>query len=106
MDRISFALLAIGEKDDLLGYITCRESDKFSLYFQYGGAFPGTIKTSMSFKAYQECINFCRPKYKRITTMIENTNTSMLKMAMKVGFRIQGINYFDGHIFVEHALDL
>jgi hypothetical protein len=104
IDRIDFALLAVKE-DIPRGYVTCREFDAETVYWQFGGAFPGTISTSLSFKAYKSLIDWCRPQYKRITTLIENTNLVMLKMAGKMGFRIQGVRVFKGQILVEHLLE-
>ena len=105
MDRIDFALMAVRDTTPL-GYITCREFDKDTLYWQFGGAFPGTKATSLSWKVYQSLVEWCRPRYKRITTLIENTNLVMLKMAMKVGFRVCGVRFYNGSILVEHVLEL
>lgn len=103
-DRIDFALLAQNEKD-LMGYVTCREHDAESLYWQYGGAFPGTRETSLSFSVYRELIAFCQKKYKRLSTLIGNENVAMLKMAMKVGFRIVGVRVHQGRVLLEHVLE-
>lgn len=103
-DRIDFVLVGrVGEK--LGGYVTCREYDSETVYWQFGGAFPGTVGTSLSFKGYQAFVDYCKPKYKRVTTLIENTNCVMLKMAMKVGFRIVGVRVFAGSILLEHLLE-
>lgn len=88
-----------------MGYLTCRETDAHTLYWQYGGAFPGTIKSSMTWIGYQAFALWCKQRYKRVVTYIENKNTVMLKMAMKIGFVIQGIKVFDGHILLEHVLE-
>ena len=50
-------------------------------------------------------VEWCKPRYKRITTLIENKNTVMLKMAMKVGFRVIGVRNFQGSILLEHLLE-
>jgi len=104
-DRISFALLAVNDANIPLGYVTCREHDADTLYWQFGGAFPGTIGTTISFPTYCQFVEWCKPHYKRITTLIENTNTVMLKMAMKVGFRIIGVRFYKGSILLEHVLE-
>jgi RimJ/RimL family protein N-acetyltransferase len=106
MDRIDFALLGLSMEGTPMGFITCREFDQDTLYWQFGGAFPDTRGTHRTFSVYQRFIDWCRGKYTRITTLIENTNTAMLKMAMKVGFRIVGIRYYRGSILVEHLLEL
>ena len=43
-ERISFALLA-SRKGVPLQYVTCREWDSESVYWQLGGSFPGARKT-------------------------------------------------------------
>lgn len=104
MDRIDFALVA--QKDDeLISYVTCREHDADTLYWQYGGSFPGTRETSVSFSAYRMGIEWCRGKYKRVTTVIENKNHVMLKFALKVGFSIVGIRNFKDQILLELVLE-
>lgn len=105
-DRIDYAILLIDDSHDVAaGYITCREIDGETLYWQFGGAFPGTKGTIKSFQLYQFALNWCQGRYKRVTTLIENTNTVMLKMAMKVGFRVIGVRSFKGAILLEHLID-
>ncbi len=104
-DRIDFALMAIKEGTPM-GYMTCRELEADTLYWQFGGAFPGTKGTTWSWWAYLAFVDWCREKYKRVTTIIENTNLPMLKMAMKVGFRINGTRFYAGSILVELVLEL
>lgn len=99
-DRIDFALI-IRNGDDLMAYVTCRETNFETLYWQFGGAFPGTRSTSLSYACYREAIDWCRGKYKRITTLIENTNVVMLKMALKAGFLVVGTKVFNGHVLLE-----
>lgn len=105
-ERIDFALIT-ANGDDALGYVTCRELDSDTLYWQYGGAFPGTKGTVMSWKGYAAQVSWCFDvgKYKRLTTLIENENVSMLKMALHVGFRVIGCRTFGGKIYLEHLLE-
>lgn len=104
-DRIDFALLGL-EQDEPLGYITCREVDATTLYWQFGGAFPAIRGSFHSFRVYEEFVKFCKDQcYERITTLIENDNLPMLKMAMKVGFRVIGVRTFKGSILLEHLLE-
>jgi hypothetical protein len=107
MDRIDGALIAEDAFGIPMGYLTFRESDSETVYWQFGGAMPGTKDTIKSFKAYQGFVKFFeeQTKHKRITTLIENTNTVMLKMAMKVGFRIVGIRNYKGSVLLEHLLE-
>lgn len=102
LDRISYALLGI-EGGSPMGYATCQERDSATVYWQFGGVF--TKNSTASFRAYQDLVEYHRARYERVFTFIENTNTVMLKMAMKVGFRIVGIRYFEGSILLEHLLD-
>lgn len=103
-DRIDYALLAI-DGDVAAGYVTCRELDSESVYWQYGGAMPGTRDTIKSFRAYEAFVQWHKSRYKRVATYIENTNTVMLKMAMRVGFRITGVRNYQGSILLEHLLE-
>jgi len=104
-DRIDFALLGVLDGVPS-GYVTCREYDHETLYWQFGGAFPGTRTTIRSWETYEALTDFCRGKYKRITTLIENTNTVMLKFAAKMGYRIIGIRSYKDSILLEHLLEL
>lgn len=105
MERVDFALLAEIGVHQLLGYVTCRELDKDTLYWQYGGAFPRAAKTSMSFSFYMRFIWWTKQHYKRVSFLVENTNTVMLKMALKAGFKIVGIRNYKNHILLEHHLE-
>lgn len=105
-DRIDFALLALKDESPC-AYVTCREVDSETLYWQYGGAMPNIKDTVNSYKAYESLTGFCREMgYIRITTLVKNTNIVMLKFAMKIGYRIIGIRYSDGEIYLEHCLEL
>ena len=102
LDRIDFALLAVDQESDRpLGYVTCREHDAETLYWQFGGALPGTRGTVNSWGTYLALIDWCSSRYRRLTTLIENKNVVMLKMAMKAGFLINGIRYSSDSILVE-----
>lgn len=101
--RFDFALTAcLG--DQILGYVTCRETDSETVYWQFGGAFPGTRDTLLSWPGYVALVKHCN-RYKRITTLIENTNRVMLKMAAKVGFVIVGVRHVGGSTLLEHYLE-
>lgn len=104
-DRIDFALLGIGHDNRPSGYITCRETDSETLYWQFGGAFPSVKGTALSYRAYEEFLNWTKSRYKRVYTLIENTNNTMLRMAGKIGFLITGIKVFDSKILLEHLME-
>lgn len=92
LDRIDFALLA-QENLDPVAYMTLREIDSETVYLQYGGSFrPGTIH---SFRGYKLMLNRLKEMgFKRGQTYIENTNTPMLKFALKMGWLITGVRVF------------
>ncbi len=108
-DRIDFALI-VSHQDVTgqlfaQGYITCREFDAESVYLKHGGAFPPAEKKPGALAAYRTALAFLQAKYKRITTLVENTNRSYLKMAIHEGFVPIGIRYFKGAILVELFLE-
>lgn len=102
-ERIDFALMAVDTKKPL-GYITCRELDDKTLYWQFGAPFPGTKGTANVFRAYEAGAKYCLKRYNRILTYIGNKNTPMLRLAMQVGFRITGVRIYDDEVLVEHTL--
>lgn len=104
-ERIDFALLAVDNKATPMAYVTCREVSKDVLYWQFGGAFPGTRNTSNSFKAYAAFAEWTKANYRAVTTAVENTNIVMLKMAFKIGYRVVGLRTHGGQIFLELALE-
>lgn len=104
LDRISYALLA-RKGSDLAGYVTVRETDSETVYWQFGGAFAGTRGTTRVLETYKAFINWTKARYKRITTLVENINVPYLKLAMACGFLVSGIKYFKNTIFVELTLE-
>ena len=59
-----------------------------------------------SFNSYARNAKWCFDNgYKRITTYIQNTNSPMLRIAMKVGFKIIGTRTFKGDVMVEFLLE-
>lgn len=96
MNRIDFALVVWNENP--LGYMTCREFDSETIYISYGGAFEKSFKVLEGYKAM---IKSLKETYKRATTLIENNNIPMLKMAMSQGFLVTGIKNFKNQIYLE-----
>lgn len=105
IEKIDFALICLNEKQDYLGFITCKEMDAESVYWQFGGAFEETKNTIRVLPAYRMFIEWCSGKYKRITTRIENTNLAMIKLALKCGFLINGTWNFKNKIYLELCLE-
>lgn len=104
LDRIDYALLAIKDESPL-GYMTCREMDANTVYWQYGGMFEPFRKSILCMRVYEGFRDFHMKSYKRCLTYIENINISMLKMAWKIGFRIIGVRNYQGSILLEHLLE-
>lgn len=103
-DRIDFALLALkgsGDKDVPVAYMTLRELDAESVYMKHGGAFEPIKGTTVSMPCYVMMLNFLKEHYRRVTTLVENTNTVYLKMALSVGFKVIGLRYFGKSILLE-----
>lgn len=104
LERIDFALVAT-DGPEPKGFVTCKEMDSETLYWQYGGAFSGTQNTFAVAPCYFEMIKWCLDRYQRVTTRIENTNIAMLKLAFKVGFLVIGTRVFNNQIFLELLLE-
>lgn len=101
VERIDFALIAIDSKDQYSGFITCRETDAKSLYWQYGGPMPQYRKTIHVVRILRAGLSWATERYDRVRFKVYNTNTAMMKMAMHWGFLITGVTYFKGKILVE-----
>lgn len=104
-ERIDFALLAVTQEDEPISYLTARELDSDTLYWQFGGAFVKFRGTPYSFKSYEAFVEWTKARYKRVVTYIENSNVKMLRMAMAVGYRITGIRNYHGDVLLEHTME-
>ncbi len=105
-DRIDYALLVVDAEKKPLSYLTARELDHESVYWQFGGSFPETIGTTASLTNFRACIGYTKELgMKRISFLVENDNTAMLKLAMREGFKIVGIRNFKGTVLLEHLLE-
>lgn len=101
-DRIDYAMLFISEVSKKpVGYVTCREFDHETVYWQFGGAMPETKGTHVSVQAFQAGLEWTKLHYKRVTFVVENKNAAMLKLAQHEGFLIVGIRNFHGTVLVE-----
>jgi hypothetical protein len=105
IDRIDYALVAM-EGRIPRGFITVREVNRDHAYWQFGGALPGTKGTLFSFRAFELAKEWSTEFYDSVSAYIENTNIVMLKLAMKIGFRIVGIKHTFGTTLVELFLNL
>jgi len=99
IDRISYAFLAYDDSGPI-GYVTCRELDRDSLYWQYGGAIEERRGVA-SVRTFDAILEEARSKYRRVTTYVENNNVGYLHLLMKQGFRVVGMRVFEGKIYLE-----
>lgn len=104
LDRIDFALV-IEDEGIPQTYMTIRETDSETAYMQYGGAFPSAKGTPKSLAGYLMSLDYLSKHYKYANTLIENTNTPMLKFALKGGLKIIGLRNFKGHVLLEHIVE-
>lgn len=103
IDRISYALLA-HDGDNAIGYVTCRELDNESVYWQFGGALK-EFRGVKAVRGFQAFVDYAKARYKRVTTLIENDNIGYLHLTMRIGFRAIGIRNFKGKILLEMLLE-
>jgi RimJ/RimL family protein N-acetyltransferase len=103
-DRIDYVLL-IHNDEKAIAYISCREEDRETVYWQFGGIFPAYRNTGLAYKIIDECVKWTAEKYKRVTMRVENSNISFLKLAFKAGFRIVGTVTFKSFILCNLLLE-
>jgi len=102
LERIDFALVADAEENDPIAYVTCKELDAKTVYWQYGGMFKDYRGKGEAILAIKALMEWCHDKYDYIGCRVENTNLPMLKTAMNAGFLIVGIRMFNQGVFLEH----
>lgn len=105
IELIDYALMVVDDSKPV-AYTTIRQLDLETCYMQYGGSFPETKGSAVSFRAYECILNELKKDNKFINTYIENTNTTMLRFAMKVGFKIVGIKTIQNKIYLEHNMEV
>jgi hypothetical protein len=106
LNRIDYALLIIDkEKDCPCGFITIRELDADSVYWQYGGAMPQYQKSIAAFSMFESVIEWTKVRYKRMSTLVKNDNFPMLKFYMRLKAKVIGCRNFHGEVFLEHLLE-
>lgn len=104
LNRHHFVIGVFGNKE-LAGYFTCIEMDSETAYIQYGGAFPNYEKSIYVVPGYLKMLDILGSSYKRAWTRVENTNVSMLKLALHAGFIVAGASSFKGKLFLELTKD-
>lgn len=105
LNRHHFIIGVFGNKE-LAGYFTCLEMDSETVYIQHGGVFPNYEKTVNVVPGYLKMLELLSGDFRRAWTRIENKNSSMIKMALKAGFIIQGVYVFKRKTFVELEVEL
>jgi RimJ/RimL family protein N-acetyltransferase len=102
-DRIDFALLAVETpSENPIGYVTVRELDHEGVYWQFGGCLDERLRGTVHIlRIYEAFCAWASENCKRITTLVENTNESYLRLALRLGFEIIGVRMFKGTILVE-----
>jgi RimJ/RimL family protein N-acetyltransferase len=103
LSRIDFVIF-IWNSGVPVGYMTCREFDSESIYIGYGGIFPEFRGTEVGYSALLMAIDYLKSRYQRASMLIENNNYKMMKLAMKLDFKITGIRNA-GEIFLEHSIE-
>lgn len=100
-DRIDYALLVIDtETDSPIAYVTVRETDHETVYWQFGGAFWGQKSIKMA-RCYDEMLKYQSQKSRRMWTRIENDNYPMLRLALSRRLKICGAFHIGGTTLVE-----
>ena len=97
-----FVLLSVTDDDaDIMGFLSCFQSKHNEVYVMWGGfreeyrgiGVRGNIKKARDYLHIQ---------YNNIITTVENTNTTMLKLYLSLGYLIYGIKTStDNHIYLE-----
>jgi hypothetical protein len=99
VERISFALVAT-YRDEVIGYVTARETDAESVYWQFGGSMDRS-NAVRTVRGFQAILSDTRNRYKRVTTYVKNDNCGYMNLLMKHGFRAIGMRVFKEEIFLE-----
>lgn len=103
-ERIDYAMLLVNETDPV-AYATLKEQTPGHVYIQYGGAFPNSKGTVVSYKAFARMIDSLLKRYSKITTLVENTNWGMLKYYWSARFKVEGIRYFNNSTYLEMVFE-
>ncbi len=105
LGRFDFALLLVNDAEDIpVAYVTCKELDDDTLYWQFGGPLP-SLQGIHIFRVFAELVGWTLSRYERATMFIENENVPALRMAMAAGFRISGVRFYAGEILCELFLE-
>lgn len=106
-ERIDFALFGVDEQSQPIGYITCKEIEPTVLQWSFGGVMPNRPKSYRNWLYFQSVLQKCAQLgYEQAFFRVRNTNTGMLKFALKAGAVIVGSRTIAGNLWLEHLLEL
>lgn len=100
VDRISYALLIV-KAQEVVGYITVRENDHETVYWQFGGVLTRFRRGLLGSKCFEVALEWQKARSKRIMMYTENTNLPMLRLALAYGFIIVGTKTFRQYLMVD-----
>ena len=104
-DRIDYAWLVV-QGDKPVSYVTVRELDHESVYWQFGGGFPWAWKSILMNMSLQLMLAEQAKVSKSVSCRVENLNYPMLRLALKHGFLIIGTRHIKTTTLVELAKEL
>lgn len=104
--RFDFAMVCEDDKGALIGYGLAKERDRGHVHLSWGGAFPAARGSMKVWKAYKMALDELKQVYYSASSFVENTNKTMLKLNMALGFLIVGLHYENGKIYLEQFLNL
>lgn len=97
---ISYALLVIKD-EEVMGYVTVKQYDVDSVYWQFGGVIPKFRRSMTAVKGIELALEWQRERAKRILTYVENTNLPMLRMYLAYGFIIIGTRSYNNLVMCD-----
>lgn len=99
-DRISYALLFVCQ-EEVVGYLTVRETDHETVYWQFGGVLPGVRRRLLGRGCVAAALEWQKAYSKRVMLYTQNTNLPMLKLALGYGFLVIGTRTFKNWVMVD-----
>jgi L-amino acid N-acyltransferase YncA len=104
VDKTDRCILVFSDIGEPAGYATVQEWSSDLAYLQWGGSFLDFRNTASVYRGYSLVIDAVLSEYRTVFTLIENTNTPMLKMALKAGFLVVGTRFNSNRLMVELEL--
>lgn len=98
-EECDYAFFFTMEDDTPLGFVTVKDRGE-GAYLQFGGMFDVHKGTPYAMRMFECVLRSLQEKTKVITMKVKNTNTPMLRLALKCDFIPVGINYWKSCVFV------